>query len=121
MTPQNTACFDSCIIIDFLNDRPEAARLLTEVRWRLISVLVRTEVLAGAVTDQERREAMALLANFQVVDVDTAIADDAARLRQQHRLKTPDAIIAATAAARGLPLFTRDAGLAAVPGAQLAY
>jgi len=121
MTPQNAACFDSCILIDFLNERADAVRVLSGVRWRLISVLVRTEVLTGALTHDERQRAEALLANFHVVDVNAAIADAAARLRQQHRLKTPDAIIAATAAARGLPLFTRDAGLAALPGAQLAY
>jgi predicted nucleic acid-binding protein len=49
------------------------------------------------------------------------ISDAAARLRQQYRLKTPDAIIAATAAAQGVPLLTRDAALAAVPDAVLAY
>jgi predicted nucleic acid-binding protein len=115
------ACFDSCILIDFLKQWPGAVALVVGVRERTISTLVRTEVLAGALTRQQWHEAQQLLDKCIAVDVDPAIADAAAQLRQQHRLKTPDVIIAATATARGLPLFTRDAGLAALPGAQLAY
>jgi hypothetical protein len=121
MTHPYAACFDSSILIDFLNRVPEAASLLVAVRERLVSSLVRTEVLAGARSDEQWHDAQQLLGNFITIDVEPAIADAAARLRQQHRLKTPDAIIAATAAAQGVPLFTRDAALAALPGVLQAY
>jgi predicted nucleic acid-binding protein len=116
-------CFDSVILIDLINGRPEARRLVetTDPRQRVISVLTRTEVLTGTRSTDEQQRALLLLDRFINVDTTAIIADAAAQLRQQHRLKTPDAIIAATAAARGLPLFTRDVGLAALPGAQLAY
>lgn len=117
------ACFDSVILIDLLNGRSDA-RLLAEsvdARLRLISIVTRTEVLTGARSDAEWQRACAVLDRFVQVETTGAIADAAARLRQQHRLKTPDAIIAATAAAHGVPLFTRDANLAAVPGVQIAY
>jgi hypothetical protein len=122
-TPLVGACFDSVILIDLLNGRSDA-RLLAEsvdARLRFISIVTRTEVLTGAGSDAEWRRACAMLDRFVQVEATAAIADAAARLRQQHRLKTPDAIIAATAAAHGVPLFTRDANLAALPGAQIAY
>jgi hypothetical protein len=121
MTYPYAACFDSSILIDFLNRVPEAAGLLVAVRERLVSTLVRTEVLAGARSDGQWHDAQQLLGNFITINVEPSIADAAARLRQQHRLKTPDAIIAATAAAQGVPLFTRDAALAVLPGVVLAY
>lgn len=116
-------CYDSVILIDLINGRAEARRLVeaTDPNQRVISMVTRTEVLTGARSDAEWARAMAMLERFVQIDVTAAIADAAARLRQQHRLKTPDAIIAATAAASGAPLFTRDAALAALPGAQLAY
>ena len=117
------ACFDSVILIDMLNGRVEGRELMIGIRagQRIISVLTRTEVLTGTRNPDERQRALLLLERFVQIDVTTAIADAAARLRQQHRLKTPDAIIAATAAVHSVPLFTRDATLAALPGVQLAY
>ncbi len=119
----NGACFDSVILIDILNGRAEGRALMTSIaaRQRIISIITRTEVLTGMRSADEWQRALLLLDRFVTVEATAAIADAAARLRQQHRLKTPDAIIAATAAARGLTLFTRDAGLAALPGAALAY
>ncbi len=55
-----------------------------------------------------------------VVDFDTALALSAAEIRSHKGLKTPDAIISATAKARGAELWTLDAKLAkATPGARL--
>jgi predicted nucleic acid-binding protein len=116
-------CFDSVILIDLINGRAEARRLVeaTDIRQRYISTLTRTELLTGTRGDDEWQSALLLLDRFSQVDATAAIADAAARLRQQHRLKTPDAIIAATAAAQGVPLFTRDAALAAVAGGKPVY
>lgn len=117
------ACFDSVIIIDLIAGRLEA-RLAFEAaphQQRFISTVSRTEVLTGARSPEEWRRTQLLLARFVEVVPDAAIADAAARLRQRYRLKTPDAIIAATAAAQGVPLLTRDAALVAVPGSVLAY
>mgnify|MGYP002778774701 CR=1 FL=1 len=117
------ACFDSVILIDILNGRPEAGPLMKSIRpqHRFISIVTRTELLTGTCSDFEWAQAGHLLDRFVQIDVTAAIADAAARLRQQHRLKTPDAIIAATAAAQSVPLFTRDTALAALPGVVLAY
>lgn len=43
-----------------------------------------------------------------VIDTNILIADHAATFRRQYRLELPDAIIAATAHFRHVPLVTRD-------------
>ncbi len=46
---------------------------------------------------------------FEQVGVDAAVADEAARIRRECKLKLPDAFIAATATLRGLPVVTANA------------
>jgi predicted nucleic acid-binding protein len=51
-------------------------------------------------------------AHFEVLDVDPDIAEEAARLRSQYRLRTPDALQVATATRRGCSaLLTNDSRL----------
>ncbi len=62
-----------------------------------------------------------VLANFEVLPVDRAAAEHSARIRAAGRLVNRrfgplDALIAGTAAARGLPLYTQDAQLTAMEG-----
>jgi predicted nucleic acid-binding protein len=45
---------------------------------------------------------------WPVVDMDQTIMEAAIRLRKRHRLKLPDAIIAATAWTINVPLLTAD-------------
>jgi toxin FitB len=49
------------------------------------------------------------MACFEQLHVDVAVADEAARIRRECNLKLPDALIAATAALRGLPVVTANA------------
>lgn len=58
---------------------------------------------------------LSLFPNLEWVAPDLAIADTAARLRARHRLRTPDALQAATAISRGATaLLTNDTDLARV-------
>ncbi len=100
--------FDSPILIDALNGVSAAADALRSTSIRHISVVARAEVLAGAFTAVEVRAAHELFAVCQTIDVDVEIADAAAAFRREHRIKLPDALIAATAATMGEPLVTRD-------------
>jgi predicted nucleic acid-binding protein len=55
-----------------------------------------------------------------VLPLDEPVIQQTIRLRQQHRVKLPDAIIAATALVHGLPLLTRNtADFSALPGLTL--
>ncbi len=51
-----------------------------------------------------------------VVPLNTSIARMAAELHRQHKLATADAIVYATARARGAELLTGDAHFASLPG-----
>ena len=69
------------------------------------SVITRCELFAG-------KDAEALLGRlldpFNELPVDRAVAERAGRLRRRHPLRTPDALIAATALEHQLTLVTRN-------------
>jgi predicted nucleic acid-binding protein len=107
--------FDSSTLILFLNaaltEQPTA--LLTralEESAAVISAVTRAEVLAWpSHTPNSLNNATALLDAFQLVAVDRVIADEAARIRREHGVKLPDALIAATALQLKLALVTANA------------
>ena len=83
----------------------------------LIEVLV--QPLRQGRTDlaQEYREVVLHSRNLITVPVNEDIAEEAAKLRAQFKLRTPDAIQLATAIRSGAPWFlTNDGDLPQVPG-----
>lgn len=71
-----------------------------------ISVVTRAELSAG---DERQEPAIrALLGDYDEVDIDRRIAQRAGRVKRQTGLKIADALIAATALERELPLMTRN-------------
>lgn len=82
---------DTDIFIDHLRGATE----LRPGRHRLhYSVITRAELFAGTTgTDLAAR----LLAPFREIPVDRPIAERAGRIRREHGLRMPDALIAATA------------------------
>ncbi len=70
------------------------------------SVIARCELFAGTAVDEEGlRE---LLAPFRELPVDRAVAERAGTLRRASGIRTPDALIAATALEHELGLVTRN-------------
>jgi tRNA(fMet)-specific endonuclease VapC len=106
--------FDSSALILYLNDalaEPAVALLRQAIveRSGLISAITRAEVLAWpAHTPQSLKASSAALAMFELCIVDQGTADEAARIRREYGLKLPDALIAATATLRGLPVITAN-------------
>jgi predicted nucleic acid-binding protein len=101
------ALFDTNILIDFLNGIPDARHEFAHYENRCISIVTWMEVMVGAdpaVTEDTEQ----FLATFQVVPVDSHIAQRAVQLRRFHRIKLPDAIIWATAQTGGMLLVTRN-------------
>lgn len=104
--------FDSNIIIDALLGYEEAR---TEIRratehgnrpW--ISRMVWIEIMSKGQGEQ-LRSAEILLSGFGMDEIDAEISERAASLRRERaRLKTPDAIILASALVRGRILVTRN-------------
>ena len=79
------------------------------------SVITRAELFAGR--DTSERTVNRLLAPFTEIPIDRPIAERAGRLRREHRIRTPDALIAATALAHRMDLLTRNVrDFRAVPG-----
>ena len=106
------ALLDTNILIDYLNGIEAARDELA--RWEqppslqpLISVVTWMEVLVGAGPEDEP-EVRRFLRRFRCIGIDAAVAEGAVALRRSHRLRLPDAIIAATAAQEGALLVTRN-------------
>jgi hypothetical protein len=92
---------------DVFVDHLRGSRPLEATRDRIAySVITRCELFAGRSADEDglRR----LLAPFREVQVDRRIGELAGRLRREHGIRTPDAIIAATALGLGVPILTRN-------------
>jgi predicted nucleic acid-binding protein len=107
---------DTNVWIDAHAGRADAARVFTSARatqgaWLGFSAITRIEVLGfsglSATDDKALRE---LLAQFEEIPVLSAVVDEAIRLRQLHNIKTPDAIIAATALLQRAEVVTRNVG-----------
>lgn len=118
--------FDSNILIDTLRGVPagraEIERANRQGRvW--VSRMVWIEVLSKGEGDSLTR-AQRLLSGFGIDEVDAEIAARAAALRRERpRLKSPDAVILATALTRGRVLVTRNTKdfPAEMPGIRVPY
>ncbi|MCB0773851.1 MAG: type II toxin-antitoxin system VapC family toxin [Flavobacteriales bacterium] len=76
-----------------------------------ISFITRMELLSKpGMTRTETRQVEAFADEWPMVELNRAIMDHAILLRREHRIKIPDAIIAATAIFMNVPLLTVDTG-----------
>lgn len=86
----------------------------------VVSIISEIELLGYHGLAQEDMAALhALLDDCLVVGLLPEIKDIAIELRQQYRIKTPDAIIAATSRYLRLPLVTSDKGFARIKNLEL--
>jgi predicted nucleic acid-binding protein len=102
------AVFDTNILIDLLNGRVEANDEAERYSGLAISRLTWIEVLTGVRNTEDQHRVEDLLGWFEMVELDEPVARETIALRQQHRLKIPDAIIWASARLRDSLLVTRN-------------
>ena len=105
------AVFDTNILVDYLNGIAAANHEIERYEEIAISIVTWMEVLAGAddADDAEEEAVMReFLSRFKVQPVEKAVAERAIKIRRQHKLKLPDAIIWATAKELGRILVTRN-------------
>jgi predicted nucleic acid-binding protein len=105
---------DTNIVIGLLKGQEEAVKVLegitvTECGY---SAVTRMELLSfHGITAEEETGINELLGRMSPLSITGAVEDAAIEIRRQHRLKLPDAIIAATAKVHGLTLLTLDKDL----------
>jgi predicted nucleic acid-binding protein len=118
---------DANILIDSLLDHDPAQREIMRIAasgarmW--VSRMAWIEVLSKG-NDTVVREAISFLSRFGLDEIDDEISLRAASLRRERpRLKSPDAIILATAQIRGRVLVTRNTKdfPAEMPGIRIPY
>jgi predicted nucleic acid-binding protein len=116
------ALFDSNILIDWLNGYPAAAAEVALYEDAAISLVTWMEVMAGAPPGMED-QTRSFLQRLQTLPVDDAVAEEAVRLRQDFKIKLPDAIIWATARVHARILVTRNTKdfAAGDPGIRIPY
>lgn len=119
--------FDANIVIDALLEHPpardELARVLAGKEHLRISRMAWIEVLSKG-GDAAVEAAHKFLSRFEIDEIDEEIASRAACLRRERsRLRSPDAIILATAQLRGRTLVTRNTKdfPAGMPGIRVPY
>jgi predicted nucleic acid-binding protein len=123
----NAYSFDTNIVIDALLGFPQARAELRRVvrgkRRAWISRMVWIEVMSKG-SDQQLVDTEYFLSGFSIDEIVPAIASRAAALRRKRpRLKTPDAIILASAMVHGRVLVTRNTKdfPAEMPGIRIPY
>ena len=102
------AVFDTNILVDYLNGVAAANHEIERYDEIAISIVTWMEVLAGADDAEEEAITREFLSRFKVQPVEKAVAERATKIRRQHKLKLPDAIIWATAKELGRILVTRN-------------
>jgi predicted nucleic acid-binding protein len=104
---------DTNIILQFF-----AGRLATGLprQQYAASVITEMELLSyRLLTDAEEQRIRAFLSDIRLIDLTSDVREAAIRLRRQHRLTLPDAIIAGTALSLGSELWTNDRRLTSIP------
>jgi toxin FitB len=113
---------DSSGWLEYFADGPNSgafARTIEAVDELLVPTLTLYEVFKRVCSQRGEDDALRAIAQMQqgrVVDLDRAIALEAARLSIERRLPRADSIILATSESHKATLWTQDADFADVPG-----
>lgn len=113
---------DSCGWLEFLADGPNAgffARALADTEKLIVPSSCLLEVFKRILQQRGEEAALdvaALMQQGTVVDLDAAIALDAADLGLEKKLSLADSVILATARAHGATVWTQDAHFEGLPG-----
>lgn len=109
---------DTNFLIYLLEGRPET-ELFADFSFD-VSFVTEIELWGRKdISETELQVIQELLDACFIIDLQPAIKAKAISLKQQHKIKPPDALVAATAYQSGLPLLTADKGFTAVPGLDL--
>ncbi len=116
----NRHVLDTNAIVALLQGNIQLIALLKQADWLGISVISKIEFLVFPGLTQDDREIFdQFLQRVEVLDlvsVDAVLIEKVIEIRQKHRLKLPDAVIAAMAIQNSASLVTADREFAKVTG-----
>ncbi|NEO40208.1 MAG: type II toxin-antitoxin system VapC family toxin [Moorea sp. SIOASIH] len=114
----NRYFLDTNAIVALLQGNTQLIQLLQNAEWIGISVISQIEFLAfSGLAESDRQLFKQFLQRVEViglVSIDTGLIEKIIEIRQQYRLKLPDAIIAAMAIQNSASLVTADQEFAKV-------
>lgn len=114
----NRYLLDTNAIVALLHGNPQFFQVLQNAEWIGVSVISQIEFLAFSGLGQNDRQLFQqFLQRVEVIGLvatDTALIERIIEIRQQFRLKLPDAIIAAMAIQNSASLVTADQEFAKV-------
>lgn len=106
----NRVFLDTNIILYLLEGNQELANLLNGMEL-YISVISEIELLGYQnISEEEMLKVKLFLNECQIIPLHNEIKDNCIELKQKHKIKTPDAIVASTATFLDMPLLTADKG-----------
>jgi predicted nucleic acid-binding protein len=103
--------FDTNAVIDFCNNKlPITAANFIEGLEPKISVITAIELFASTTITNTEKQILQEFSSIATVydNINVAIQTQTIALRQAHKIKLPDAIIAATALVYGLTVISRN-------------
>ena len=115
----NSVLIDTNIALYLLEGNTEAEQML-DGRKVYVSFVTQLE-LPGfkGISASEKVHVESLLSDCIIIDINDAIKAHTIAIRERHRIKLPDSIIAATALYLGVPLITADRGFRSIQGLSL--
>ena len=116
----NRHVLDTNAIVALLQGNIQLTALLKNADWLGISVISKIEFLVfPGLTQDDRKIFDQFLQRVEVLDlvsIDAVLIEKIIEIRQEHRLKLPDAVIAAIAIQNSANLVTADREFARVTG-----
>ncbi len=106
---------DTNLLIYLLQGNERIAEQL-EGRQLFISVITEMELLGMyGINQTNLKSAKSIINDCIIVDLNNEIKEIAIGLKQKHKIKLPDAIIASTSTFLNFPLFTADKYFSKIP------
>lgn len=107
---------DTNLIILAIGGRKDARDIL-DGRTLFISVITEIELLSISFeSSADERLMRDFISNCFLIEMDAEVRKQAISIRKRHKIKLPDAIIAASSVAKRLTLFTADKGFGKIAG-----
>ena len=109
---KNKYLLDTNIVIYFFNGITDDESLLEILKSSFnISIITKIEFLSWQKLSNDEtlnKKAIEFISNATIYDLDEVVANQTIRNRQQYKIKTPDAIIGATAQVHGFEIVTNN-------------